>query len=128
MPKRNNDLPPELGNVHSIKFGSGVLGKTAPVVCLAEIVALAAAWKMAERDPELAVFLVLVAVGLAAAYAAFCSWYGIRHPGPALLEGSHLLRYRELSLRTNDPLIIDSVAAPTSNGPPPHVGAGGENV
>lgn len=125
MAENSNDLPPELGNVHSIKFGSGVLGKTAPVICLAELMIGAAAWKMGEGSPELTAMLVILGIVLAVIYVLVGIWYGIKHPGPALLEGAHLLQYRELSMRTNDPLIIDAATAQAPNMAPPHILRGG---
>lgn len=117
--KPEKKIFPDLSFFSSVKLGSGVLGKTAPVmVGLCAAIALIA-WRLPEAYPFLifgcAALVFLAVVG----YICLSFWYAFRNPGAAVLEGANLVRYRQNEIATNDPGIIDISPKRSANTAPP---------
>lgn len=117
---------PELGSFQTIKFGSGVLGKTSPLVGGIIVLAGIAVTVLRNADPYLIGGLFAATLLSVAAYIIYSFWYGVKYTAEALLEGGELIRYRELAIASNDPTMIDVTPETTPNVPPPsNLGAGG---
>jgi hypothetical protein len=110
---------PGIGAIQTLKFGPGVVGRSAPIpIAFAVVILVAIA---AVRDhPELVMVLVAVAfVACAAAIGAFI-WYGHHHPESALLEGGQAVAYQKLlneqaAMKTT---IIEGKSHPIANNAP----------
>lgn len=110
---------PELGSFQAIKLGSGVLGKTAPLIGGIIFLAGVAITALRNAEPMLILGLFAVTVFLVAAYVIYAFWHGRAYPAEALLEGGELIRYREMDLAANDPKVIDHSPEGTRNMAPP---------
>lgn len=117
----NQKLPqlPNFGPFNSIKLGSGVLGKTAPVMIAFLFILGLAIWKIPADLPYIVLGLVLLAAGMVSAYIWRAFLYAEANPGPAVLEGLHLVKFRQNELRASDPRVIDASPGGSQNGPPP---------
>lgn len=105
---RNRKLKiPELGGFQSIKLGSGVLGKTAPLMGGLVVLALVTVTMLRNADPLLIVGLFLVTVLVVCLFVGFAFWYGREHTAEALLEGGELIRYREIEISVENEMYLD---------------------
>lgn len=116
MAKRSNDMP--ASGIEQIKYGSGVIGKTAPLIgglILLAVVAMG----LLRSDPWLVTGIFAVTVAVVVGYFLHAFHYAKHNPASALLEGTHLIRYKELELAASDPKIIDHSPSGSQNTSPP---------
>ncbi len=113
---------PDLNNFspfHAIKLGSGVLGKTASVMVAFVALVTVAIYKLPEHLPYLIVGLVGLVAAIVLAYLWQAFRYAERHPGPSVLEGSHLVRFRQNEIAASDPKVIDHLPVGAQGTIPP---------
>lgn len=127
VPKSKMRIP-ELGGFQAIKLGSGVLGKTAPLMGGVLILAVVTITALRNADPLLVAAIFAFTLLVVVAYIIYAFWYGRKYPAEALLEGGELIRYREMDLATNDPKVIDISPAGAENAPPPASLRGGDTI
>lgn len=125
MPKPNMRIP-ELGSFQAIKLGSGVLGKTAPLMGALVVFACVVVGALRNADPLIIVGIFASVLVSLALFIGSAFWYARTYPGEALLEGGELLRYREMDLAANDPRVIDISPGGAENAPPPASLRGGD--
>ncbi|QRM43966.1 hypothetical protein [Rhizobium sp. BG4] len=116
-PKRP-DIP-NFSPFNSVKLGSGVLGKTAPVMVAFLIMMAIAIWRIPESGVFFVTGLAVLAAALVAAYVFVAFRYAERNPGAAVLEGLHLVKYQQNEIAASDPRIIDISPEGAQNSPPP---------
>lgn len=108
MPK----LDPEnliSGSFDRIKLGSGVVGKvTNGLLGLFALLGIVAYGLRGEIWSLL--LLAAVAVVLFLTYAFGVAFYAVKHPNLAALEGSDLIRWRQMDMAAGDPKLIDGTA------------------
>ncbi len=92
---------------NTIKLGSGVLGKTAPVMIAFIILVSIAIYKLPTDLPYMVLGLVMLAAVVVMIYYLKAFGYAERHPGPSVLEGAQLVKYRLNEIAASDPKIID---------------------
>lgn len=110
---------PNLGAFNSVKLGSGVLGKTSPVMIAFILLVAVAVWKIPPDLPYMILGLVLLAAALVVAFGYKAFGYAERHPGPSVLEGAHLVEFRQNEIAASDPKIIDHSPAGAQGTLPP---------
>ncbi|MEF3134822.1 hypothetical protein OS035_25540 [Rhizobium sp. 268] len=91
----------------TIKLGSGVLGKTAPVMIAFIMLVSIAIYKMPNDLPYMVLGLVALVALVLVFYCLKAFGYAERHPGPSVLEGAQLVKYRLNEIAASDPKIID---------------------
>jgi hypothetical protein len=70
--------------------------------------------------------LILLAILVVLIFLGASFWYGHRHPDAAVLEGAHLVKYRELELAAKDQTMIDVTPNGSANtAPPQSIASGG---
>ena len=108
-----SDKPLNLG----INFGSGVLGKTAPVVGAGAVVMGGIAVIIDNIWIQLALGL---GVGCLVAYFIREAFrFAHAHPDHSLLGGGNLVEALKIAQAAKDPKIIEGEAIPTANSAPP---------
>lgn len=113
----NSNSPP-WGGFQQVKFGAGVIGKTAPVAA-ALLVPILAAMYFLSAFPWMVFTLAVLAALIVAGFIGLAFWYANKHPDFAVLEGGELVRYREIELAAKDPDIIDITPEGSTNIEPP---------
>ncbi|OWV75178.1 hypothetical protein ATY76_25615 [Rhizobium sp. R339] len=112
----------------TIKFGSGVLGKTAPVMIAFITLVGIAVYKLPANFPYAVIGLVALAAAVVMIYCFKAFGYAERHPGPSVLEGAQLVKYRLNEIAASDPKIIDhSPDGAQGTLPPSQLRIGGED-
>ena len=99
-----------------IKLGPGVLGYAAYVVIFA-VVALGA---LAFKGGPLAAWAFVGLMVIVAAYLVLAAWFGIKYPGPALLSGGDLIKWRSMdiaAMNTQPILDVTPIANPALDTP-----------
>jgi hypothetical protein len=100
-----------------LNFGSGVLGKTAPVVGAGVIVLGAIAISIDNIWVQLA--LGAGVCGLIFYFTKEAFKFAHAHPDHALLGGGNLVQALKIQQAAKDPKIIEGEAVPTANTSPP---------
>lgn len=118
MAKRGLKIP-EFGSFQAIKLGSGVIGKTAPLMGAFIVFGCIVVGTLRNADPFLIVGVFAAILVSLATFVGGAFWYARAYPAEALLEGGELLRYREMDLAANDPKVIDISPEGAKNEPPP---------
>lgn len=111
--------PLGVGTFQGVKFGRGVLGKTAPLIGALIVAVGLVALAIATIDPYVAAALISAMIIVVSAYVAVAFWYGVKHPNQALLEGAELLQAKELDLKVSDPKLLDLSPDELVNDAPP---------
>lgn len=111
---------PGMGAMQALKFGPGIIGRTAPIPIAIAVVCLAAIWAV-HANPWMVLGIVGLLIIASGAYVAGALWYGHTHPENAVLEGSTVVDYKRVQNEqaASRPEIIDVTPTPVSNTAPP---------
>jgi hypothetical protein len=102
----------------TLKFGPGVIGRTAIPITVFLAVGGLIAWAVhGVLWATLLVFFTLALVVLL--YLIFSFWFAHKHPNHAVMESGTLVRYTEIMQGAGDPNIIEGSPQPIANTSPP---------
>lgn len=104
---------PNFGHFNVIKFGPGVVGRTAPVVVAGLLVLLGLAAVI--DDPVIRGMIAVAVILIVVLYPVAAFIYSHFHQETSVLEGAEALQWRQADMATKGGAVIDG----TVSSPPP---------